>query len=156
MTEELGRSQRRRKERRRVRWNRTQAISLLLLIFVLPILAFGVAPWAMGSYDSTHHRTIRCHVKDVYSESTSTRSGRGVGASSRQIIFDTSNCNGHLILQNGVYWDNVDELTDSLKTDRDYEFQVGDIEWNLAATPIYTWTKLSPEVQSYRILSEER
>jgi len=152
MVEELSRSEQRRKRKRKLFWGRVQAILVLSAVILLPLMVFVVGPLGMESYDSNHQLTIKCHVKDIYWERTSTHSGKGIGASSRQIVFDTTDCNGHLLLQDGVYWDNVEELTDSLKTDRNYEFRVGRIEWKLAGTPIYTWTKLSPEAKSYRFL----
>jgi len=152
MAQEMSRTERllaSRKERRRKRWSRLQGVLILLLVIVLPTAVFGVVPWAMGTYDSSHHHTIECSVTKVYAESTSTRSGRGVGASGRQIVFATSDCGGHILLTNGVYWDNVKELAASLKPGR-YEFTVGDSEWKLA--PIYKVFRVSPSAQKYSYL----
>lgn len=136
--------------RRRVLKDRIQAVGFLLLVIVLPLAIFVIIPSSMGAYDRTHHRTMECTVEKIYSESTSTRSGKGIGASGRHIIFKTSDCRGHLILEKGVYWDNVKELTKSLKPGR-YRITVGEAEWNL--TPFYRVFKVSPTIQKYEYLS---
>jgi len=145
------RSEARAVKRKRVLRNRLQAFGILFLVFVLPISIFAIVPFSMGVYDRTHHITMECQVKKIYSESTSTRSGKGVGASGRHIVFATENCRGHLLLEKGVYWDNVDELTKSLKPGR-YEITVGQSEWTLA--PAYRIFRVSPAIQKYEYLGK--
>jgi len=138
-------------KRKKVLKDRLQALGILFLIFVLPLAIFVIIPSSMGAYDKTHHRTMECEVKDIYSESTRTGSAKGAGASGRHIIFDTKNCRGHLILQKGVYWDNVDELVKSLKPGR-YKITVGESEWKLA--PLYKILKVVPTIQEYKYLGK--
>lgn len=138
-------------KRKKVLKDRIQAVGILLLVIVLPLAIFLIIPTSMGAYDRTHHHTMECTVKDIYSESTRTGGLKGGGASGRHIIFDTENCRGHLILQKGVYWDNVDRLTKSLKTGR-YKITVGESEWKLA--PLYRLFKVVPTIQKYEYLGK--
>lgn len=146
------RSEAKRVRRRKVLKDRIQAVGILLLVIVLPLAIFVIIPYSMGAYDRTHHHTMECEVKDIYSESTSTRSGKGIGASGRHIVFATENCRGHLILEKGVYWDNVTELTESLKPGR-YRIIVGESEWTIA--PFYRIFKLAPTIQKYEYLGKD-
>jgi len=149
MTEELSRVEQRRKRKRKLFWGRIQAVLIILLVIVLPTVFFGILPWVSGIYDRSHHHTIECEVEKVYWESTSTRSAKGIGASGRQIVFDTKDCRGHILLTEGVYSDNVKELAKSLKPGR-YRFTVGDAEWAIA--PYYKILKVAPTAQKYKYL----
>ena len=65
-----------------------------------------------------------CTVTSAHSSAESSHSLKGIGSSTSQIVFETSDC-GTLVLQRGVTRDNEDDLAETVVSGERYEFDVG-------------------------------
>ncbi|ROS37617.1 hypothetical protein EDF51_10677 [Curtobacterium sp. PhB25] len=109
---------------RRVRRDRVAASIVLAVVVLVPLLGFFVGPITLKVYDAGHRVHAVCTVTSAHSSAGSSHSLKGIGSSTAQIVFETSDC-GTLVLQRGVTRDNEDDLAESIVPGERYEFDVG-------------------------------
>lgn len=133
--------------RKRVRRNRCIAVTVILVLFVLPLLVFFVGPLSLHIYDAGHVRTVICTVDSARTGSESARSLKGVGSTGSQVVIETSDC-GKLLLQERVNAKNADALADELDTGGKFSFTVG--SGSFAIRSLLHSINLSPSVTDYK------
>ncbi|WP_412147448.1 hypothetical protein [Curtobacterium flaccumfaciens] len=131
--------------------NRSIAVLLLFLVVVVPILAFFVAPIALGVYDDAHPMSVTCTVESAEAGSTSSRSLKGVGSSGSQVVIETKGC-GRLLVDLGIKKDNVDRVADELKAGQRYRFIVGEGTYRLRS--VLQLVKVAPDVRDFKTTQE--
>jgi hypothetical protein len=136
---------------RRVFRNRTIALLLLFLVVVLPILAFSVAPIALGVYDDSHPMPVTCAVESAKAGSASSRSLKGVGSSGSQVVIETKGC-GRLLIDSGINKHNVDRVADEFKVGQRYRFIVGERTYRLRS--VLQLVKVAPDVRDFKATQE--
>lgn len=123
------------------------AAILFVVIIVGPIVLFFLGPLAVGAYDARHPLTVRCTVESAAVGTTSTRSLKGIGASSTLVAIDTKTC-GELLLDRGVNAQNAKEVAARFQMGTTYDFTVGEATWNLRS--FFALLKVSPDVLRYK------
>ncbi|WIB26154.1 hypothetical protein [Curtobacterium sp. MCSS17_015] len=109
--------------RRQVIVNRLVAALIVFVVFIVPIGFFVGGPTLLKSYDRSHLVTLQCTVDSAEANNTSSRSNRGIGSSSAEIVLATS-C-GEFVYVNGVTYDNAEALARQLQRDPDRSLSVG-------------------------------
>ncbi|MCS6573779.1 hypothetical protein [Curtobacterium poinsettiae] len=111
--------------RRRVRRDRILA-SIVFSVFVLvPLLGFFVGPITLKVYDAGHRLHVVCTVSSARSSADSSHSLKGIGSSTSQVVFETSDC-GTLVQTWGVNRDNEHDLARGVVEGERYRFDVGE------------------------------
>ncbi len=119
---------------------------MLVVIVVGPFLLFFLGPLAVGAYDAHRPLTLRCTVDSAAAGTSSTRSLKGIGASSTLVAINTKTC-GELLLDRGVNAQNAEEIAARFRKGTVYDFTVGEATWNLRA--FFAVLKVSPDVLRY-------
>jgi hypothetical protein len=117
-------------QRRLARRRRVLASIVLLFVVLVPLLGFFVGPITLKAYDAGHRVRPICTVSSAHSSVDSSRSLKGVGSSTSQVVFETSDC-GTLVLQWGVTRDNEDKIARSVDKGGRYRFDVGEGSFNM-------------------------
>ncbi len=86
----VGAPPRRPRMRRRILVDRVVAVLIVLVVIVVPIGFFVGGPALLTSYDRSHVVSLRCTIRTAEVHTTSSRSTRGVGSSSAEIVLGTS------------------------------------------------------------------
>lgn len=107
-----------------MRKKRAVAVLILVLVVLVPTLAFFVAPLTLQAYDSAHPESIRCDVHSASVEGSSSRSLKGVGGSGTQVVIESVDC-GTLLLRSGINADNAENAVRQLSRGGTYSFEVG-------------------------------
>lgn len=118
------------KDPRSVRRDRVKAISVLAVVVLVPLLVIFIGPLTLKAYDAAHQTSVTCTVTSAHSGIASSHSLKGVGTSSSQVVFESSNC-GTLVLRWGVTPANEDRLASTVESGQRYEFQIGAGSYNL-------------------------
>ncbi|MFJ3032791.1 hypothetical protein ACIPC2_00130 [Curtobacterium pusillum] len=105
------------------RGKRFLAIVLLVLIVLVPVGIIGGGT-VLKSYDSANRMHPTCTVRSAHSGIDSSRSLKGVGSSTAQVVFETADC-GTLVLLRGVTRDNQERVAASVSPGVRYTFDVG-------------------------------
>lgn len=92
---------------------------------LVPLLGFFVGPITLKVSDAGHRLHVVCTVSSAHSSADSSHSLKGVGSSTSQVVFETSDC-GTLVQRWGVNRDNEDELARSVVEGELYRFDVGE------------------------------
>lgn len=108
-----------------MRRNRIAASIVLAVVVLVPLLGFFVGPITLKVYDAGHRLQVVCTVSSAHSSADSSHSLKGVGSSTSQVVFETSDC-GTLVLQWGVNRDNEDDLARGVTEGERYRFDVGE------------------------------
>ena len=123
-------------------------VVVLLVAFVgLPVLLFGVAPGALARWDDTHRVTVECTVERAAATSSSSRSPRGIGSTSVQVLVETSEC-GDLLVRESVDRGTADEVAAILEDGPTFTFDVGQTAWALRG--VTRFTNISPEAYDHQ------
>lgn len=117
-------------QRRLARRRRALASIVLVFVVLFPLLGFFVGPITLKAYDAGHRVSPICTVSSAHSSVDSSRSLKGVGSSTSQVVFETSDC-GTLVLQWGVTRDNEDKIARSVDKRGRYRFDVGEGSFNM-------------------------
>lgn len=117
-------------QRRLVRRRRILASIVLAFVVLVPLLGFFVGPITLKAYDAGHRVEPICTVSSAHSSIDSSRSLKGVGSSTSQVVFETSDC-GTLVLQWGVTRDNEDNIARGVVEGGRYRFDVGEGSYNM-------------------------
>lgn len=117
-------------QRRLARRRRVLASIVLVFVVLVPLLGFFVGPVTLKAYDAGHRVRPICTVNSAHSSVDSSRSLKGVGSSTSQVVFETSDC-GTLVLQWGVTRDNEDKIARSVDKGGRYRFDVGEGSFNM-------------------------
>lgn len=110
--------------RRSARRKRSQALVVLAVVVLVPLLAFIVAPAVLKTYDATNRVHPICAVSSAHSGTDSSRSLKGVGSSTAQVVFETTDC-GTLVLKWGVSRANQERIAHEVLPGENYQFDVG-------------------------------
>lgn len=110
--------------RRLTRKKRSQAIVILAVVVLVPLLAFIVGPAVLKTYDATNRVRPTCVVSSAHSGVDSSRSLKGVGSSTAQVVFETANC-GTFVLKWGVSRANQEKIANEVLPGQRYRFDVG-------------------------------
>ncbi|WP_146244605.1 hypothetical protein [Curtobacterium sp. MCPF17_001] len=106
---------------RPVKW----VISLLVLaLFALVLFVFLIGPTMLEKYDSAHRTTISCEMTAAYAGSASSRSLRGVGTSSNQVEYRSTDC-GTLVMSGGLTTEAAEEKAAEIVRGGRYEVKIG-------------------------------
>lgn len=105
------------------RGKRFLAIILLVLIVLVPVGIIGGGT-VLKSYDAANRMHPTCTVRSAHSGIDSSRSLKGVGSSTAQVVFETTDC-GTLVLLWGVTRDNQEKVAASISPGGRYTFDVG-------------------------------
>ncbi|WIE57612.1 hypothetical protein DEI96_015890 [Curtobacterium sp. MCLR17_031] len=124
---------------------------MLFLVVVLPILAFSVAPIALGVYDDSHPMPVTCAVESAKAGSASSCSLKGVGSSGSQVVIETKGC-GRLLIDSGLNKHNVDRVADEFKVGQRYRFIVGEGTYRLRS--VLQLVKVAPDVRDFKATQE--
>lgn len=110
--------------RRRLRRRRALGILLLSLLVLVPLGGFIALPTALLAYDESHLESKVCEIDSAEAGSSSSRSLRGVGGSGSQVVITSPDC-GTLLLKEGIYRDNVDDVAAAIDAESSGTFQMG-------------------------------
>jgi hypothetical protein len=110
--------------RRSKRWDRFVAIGILVLVVLVPVFVIFVGPITLKAYDASHRTEVTCEVRSGHTGVESSRSVRGVGPSSNQVVIETSDC-GTLTLRWGVTADNKESIAEGFAAGTTWKFEVG-------------------------------
>ena len=94
-------------------------------VIVLGSLFFLAGPTVLRSYDDAHRVQLACVVAYAEPSTGSSRSAKGVGASTPQVVIESREC-GKFVLREGVTTDNSRDVASSFKSGTTYELEVGD------------------------------
>lgn len=107
-----------------MRRDRVAASIVLAVVVLVPLLGFFVGPITLKVYDAGNRVHAVCTVTSAHSSAGSSHSLKGIGSSTSQVVFETSDC-GTLVLQRGVTRYNEDDLAKTVVSGERYEFDVG-------------------------------
>jgi hypothetical protein len=106
---------------RPMRW----LVSLLMMaLFMLVLFVFAIGPAMLENYDRAHITTINCKVTAAYAGSASSRSLKGVGASSNQVEYRSPDC-GTLVLSGGLTAEAAEEKASGVVGGERYDVKIG-------------------------------
>jgi hypothetical protein len=124
MTVASSKTDARTKPRRSKRRDRLVAIGILVLVVLVPVLVIFVGPITLKAYDASHRTEVSCEVRSAHTGVGSSRSVKGVGSSSNQVVIETSDC-GTLTLRWGVTADNKESIAEGFAAGTTWKFEVG-------------------------------
>jgi len=102
---------------------RALAIAVLVVVVVVPLGVIGGGA-VLKSYDSADRVYPTCTVRSAHSGIDSSRSVKGFGSSTAQVVFETVDC-GSLVLQRGITRDDQERVALSVDPGSRYRFDVG-------------------------------
>jgi hypothetical protein len=104
--------------------DRLVAVGILVLVVLVPVLVIFVGPVTLKAYDASHRTEVTCEVRSARTGAGSSRSVKGVGSSSNQVVIETSDC-GTLTLRWGVTADNKQSIADGFAPGTTWKLEVG-------------------------------
>lgn len=127
----------------------TAWVLFVLWAFVIVFVSsfFLAGPTVLRSYDDAHRLQLVCVVSSAEASTGSSRSAKGVGESTPQVVIESREC-GKFVLREGATTDKSRDVASSFKSGNRYDLEVG--EGSLTMRSLLRVFGASPELLGYR------